>query len=116
DRGTCSQQNPTRRHLPREPRQETPCGKIGERQTSEIPPASSSSNRSPRDYLRIGMLLCDGLPMPIRQQESPLASYKIEIPALHMTKLLRFFRRSHQHTAFSATLLLITAVMLSRVI
>jgi len=33
-----------------------------------------------------------------------------------MTKLLRFFRPSHQHTAFSATLLLITAVMASRVI
>jgi putative peptidoglycan lipid II flippase len=33
-----------------------------------------------------------------------------------MTKLLRFFRPSHQHTAFSATLLLITAVMMSRVI
>jgi len=33
-----------------------------------------------------------------------------------MIKLLRFFRPSHQHTAFSATLLLITAVMLSRVI
>src|SRR6476646_1657471 len=33
-----------------------------------------------------------------------------------MNKLLRFFRPSHQHTAFSATLLLITAVMLSRVI
>src|ERR1022692_1811545 len=33
-----------------------------------------------------------------------------------MTKLLRFFQPSHQHTAFSATLLLITAVMLSRVI
>ncbi|HEV2468475.1 MAG TPA: murein biosynthesis integral membrane protein MurJ [Candidatus Sulfotelmatobacter sp.] len=33
-----------------------------------------------------------------------------------MTKLLRFFRPSHQHTAFSATMLLITAVMLSRVI
>jgi putative peptidoglycan lipid II flippase len=33
-----------------------------------------------------------------------------------MTKLLLFFRPSHQHTAFSATLLLITAVMLSRVI
>lgn len=31
-------------------------------------------------------------------------------------KLLRFFRPSHQHTAFSATLLLISAVMLSRVI
>lgn len=30
--------------------------------------------------------------------------------------LLRFFRPSHQHTAFSATLLLISAVMLSRVI
>jgi putative peptidoglycan lipid II flippase len=54
--------------------------------------------------------------MPIGQQESPSASYKIEIPALDMTKLLRFFRPSHQHTAFSATLLLITAVMLSRVI
>lgn len=33
-----------------------------------------------------------------------------------MTKLLRFFRPSHEHTAFSATLLLISAVMLSRVI
>lgn len=33
-----------------------------------------------------------------------------------MNKLLRFFRPSHQHTAFSATLLLISAVMLSRVI
>ena len=33
-----------------------------------------------------------------------------------MIKLLRFFRPSHQHTAFSATLLLMTAVMLSRVI
>ena len=33
-----------------------------------------------------------------------------------MTKLLRFFRPSHQHTAFSATLLLISAVMLSRII
>src|SRR3984957_17504288 len=33
-----------------------------------------------------------------------------------MTKLLRFFQPSHQHTAFSATLLLISAVMFSRVI
>ncbi len=33
-----------------------------------------------------------------------------------MTKLLRFFRPSHQHTAFSATLLLMSAVMISRVI
>ena len=33
-----------------------------------------------------------------------------------MNKLLRFFRPSHQHTAFSATLLLISTVMLSRVI
>ncbi len=33
-----------------------------------------------------------------------------------MTKILRFFQPSHQHTAFSATLLLISAVMLSRVI
>ncbi len=31
-------------------------------------------------------------------------------------RLLRFFRPSHQHTAFSATLLLMTAVTLSRVI
>jgi putative peptidoglycan lipid II flippase len=31
-------------------------------------------------------------------------------------RLLRFFRPSHQHSAFSATLLLMTAVMLSRVI
>src|SRR5271168_4571647 len=33
-----------------------------------------------------------------------------------MTRLLRFFRPSHQHTAFSATLLLMSAIMLSRVI
>ena len=33
-----------------------------------------------------------------------------------MNRLLRFFRPSHQHTALSATLLLIMAVMLSRVI
>lgn len=33
-----------------------------------------------------------------------------------MNKLLRFFRPSHQHTAFSATLLLMGTVMLSRVI
>src|SRR5882762_4821969 len=33
-----------------------------------------------------------------------------------MTRLLRYFRPSHQHTAFSATVLLISAVMLSRVI
>jgi putative peptidoglycan lipid II flippase len=33
-----------------------------------------------------------------------------------MNRLLRLFRPSHQHTAFSATLLLISAVMLSRVI
>lgn len=33
-----------------------------------------------------------------------------------MKNLLRFFRPSHQHTAFSATLLLMTTVMLSRVI
>jgi putative peptidoglycan lipid II flippase len=33
-----------------------------------------------------------------------------------MKKLLRFFRPSHQHTAFSATMLLISAVMLSRVL
>ncbi len=33
-----------------------------------------------------------------------------------MRKLLRFFQPSHEHTAFSATLLLITAVLVSRVI
>ncbi len=33
-----------------------------------------------------------------------------------MSRLARFFRPSHQHTAFSATLLLMTAVMLSRVV
>jgi len=33
-----------------------------------------------------------------------------------MTKVLQFFRPSHQHTAFSATLLLMGTVMLSRVI
>jgi putative peptidoglycan lipid II flippase len=38
------------------------------------------------------------------------------IPASLMTRTLRLFRPSHQHTAFSATLLLMSAVMLSRVI
>src|SRR6201997_3394200 len=33
-----------------------------------------------------------------------------------MIKVLKFFRPSHQHTAFSATLLLMGTVMLSRVI
>lgn len=33
-----------------------------------------------------------------------------------MNKALRFFRPSHQHSAFSATLLLMSAVMLSRVV
>ena len=33
-----------------------------------------------------------------------------------LARFLRFFRPSHQHTAFSATLLLMSAVMLSRVI
>src|ERR1700726_1201644 len=33
-----------------------------------------------------------------------------------MTRLLRFFRPSHQHSAFSATVLLMAAVMLSRVV
>ncbi len=33
-----------------------------------------------------------------------------------MTRFLRFFRPSHQHTAFSATLLLMVAIMLSRLI
>ncbi|HET9407365.1 MAG TPA: murein biosynthesis integral membrane protein MurJ [Candidatus Sulfotelmatobacter sp.] len=33
-----------------------------------------------------------------------------------MNRILRFFRPSHQHTAFSATLLLMTAILLSRVI
>ena len=33
-----------------------------------------------------------------------------------MTRFLRFFRPSHQHTAFSATLLLMGTVMASRVI
>src|ERR1700735_32479 len=36
-------------------------------------------------------------------------------PSLRV-RALRLFRPSHQHTAFSATLLLMTAVMLSRVI
>src|SRR5437868_2227444 len=36
--------------------------------------------------------------------------------ALGLSRLFRFFRPSHQHSAFSATLLLMSAVMLSRVI
>src|SRR5882757_964787 len=37
-------------------------------------------------------------------------------PASGLARLIRLFRPSHQHSAFSATLLLMTAVMLSRVI
>src|SRR5207244_8638741 len=37
-------------------------------------------------------------------------------PAAEMNKVLRLFRPSHQHSACSATLLLMSAVMLSRVI
>src|SRR5271168_3713903 len=37
-------------------------------------------------------------------------------PVRGMARLLRLLRPSHQHSAFSATLLLMTAVMLSRVI
>src|SRR5512137_486269 len=40
-----------------------------------------------------------------------------EVQPIHgFARLVRLFRPSHQHTAFSATLLLMTAVMLSRVI
>src|SRR5450631_3234406 len=37
-------------------------------------------------------------------------------PVRGFARLIRLFRPSHQHSAFSATLLLMTAVMLSRVI
>ena len=37
-------------------------------------------------------------------------------PVRGFARLIRLFQPSHQHTAFSATLLLMTAVMLSRVI
>ena len=37
-------------------------------------------------------------------------------PARGFARLFRLLRPSHQHSAFSATLLLMTAVMLSRVI
>lgn len=37
-------------------------------------------------------------------------------PASPLTRILRIFRPSHEHSAFSATVLLATAVMLSRVI
>src|SRR5678815_6113284 len=37
-------------------------------------------------------------------------------PVRGFARILRLFRPSHQHSAFSATLLLMTAVMLSRVI
>src|SRR6201997_4846002 len=43
-------------------------------------------------------------------------SIRLTFDRVSMRKLLRFFQPSHQHTAFSATLLLISAVMLSRVI
>src|SRR5437588_9075190 len=38
------------------------------------------------------------------------------LPSGHLNRTLRLFRPSHQHTEFSATLLLMSAVMLSRVI
>jgi putative peptidoglycan lipid II flippase len=41
---------------------------------------------------------------------------RAECVNLRGMRLLRFFRPSHQHSAFSATLLLMTAIMLSRVI
>src|SRR6201997_4641363 len=43
-------------------------------------------------------------------------SIRLTFDRVSMTKLLRFFRPSHQHTALSATLLLMGTVMLSRVI
>jgi putative peptidoglycan lipid II flippase len=39
-----------------------------------------------------------------------------KVPLTRLDRALRLFRPSHQHTAFSATLLLMTAVMISRVI
>jgi len=53
---------------------------------------------------------------------SPIPSPPITLPPtarcvnLRRMRLLRFFRPSHQHTAFSATLLLMAAITLSRVI
>ncbi len=46
---------------------------------------------------------------------SPAALSPSEQPASLWARLLRILRPSHQHTAFSATLLLMAAVMLSRV-
>src|SRR5215467_1000042 len=37
-------------------------------------------------------------------------------PPAPLSRFLRFFRPSHEHTAFSATILLITTIMLSRVV
>src|SRR6266853_2029704 len=53
---------------------------------------------------------------PTDQHSTIRHSDKIVIPAPAMMKLLRFFRPSHQHSAFSATLLLMGTIMLSRVI
>ena len=47
---------------------------------------------------------------------SPAAPISSDQPPSLWARLLRILRPSHQHTAFSATLLLMTAVMLSRVI
>src|SRR5579872_3730936 len=43
-------------------------------------------------------------------------SPQVNAPISRMDRVLRLFRPSHQHTAFSATLLLMTAVMVSRVV
>ncbi len=47
---------------------------------------------------------------------SPAAPISSDQPPSLWARLVRILRPSHQHTAFSATLLLMTAVMLSRVI
>src|SRR5271170_4022762 len=57
-----------------------------------------------------------GSPRFLTAQKTLVRNDNTGINLRPMNRLLRFFRPSHQHTAFSATLLLMSAVMLSRVI
>src|SRR5271155_5481667 len=57
-----------------------------------------------------------GSPRFLTAQKTLVRNDNTGINLRPMTRLLRFFRPSHQHTAFSATLLLMSAVMASRVI
>jgi putative peptidoglycan lipid II flippase len=70
-----------------------------------------------RDHLLEASAMSRGTPARCRLMN--VSNFGIPITwsfAQPMTDLLRFFRPSHRHTAFSATLLLMGTVMLSRII